>query len=129
MRILYTLLEHTGPTFLLSSPRQSSHFRSCSKTSFSRSCYTNRVKSTGRRTNLPHYTSERGKREALTVLLGSIYTFRRDLIVPYFFVIARANLGWTLGIAIRDMNLSQMRRISIVRLDEQFEAGMFFVDA
>jgi hypothetical protein len=33
--------------------------------------------------------------------VGSIYTFRRDLMVLYFFQIARANLGWTLGIAIR----------------------------
>jgi hypothetical protein len=109
MRILYTLLEHTGPTLLLSSPRESSHFKSLSKTSFSRSCYIEKVKSAWRHTvKLLHYT-----RVTLTVLLGSIYTFRRDLMVRYFFQIAWANLGWTLGIASRDMNLSQVRGISI----------------
>jgi hypothetical protein len=36
-----------------------------------------------------------------------MYAFRIDLMVPYFFQIARANLGWTLGIAIRDFILSR----------------------
>jgi hypothetical protein len=54
-------------------------------------------------------SSERGNKGSLplTVLLGSMYAFRRDLMVPYFFQIARANLGWTLGIAIRDFILSR----------------------
>jgi hypothetical protein len=35
-----------------------------------------------------------------------MYAFRRDLMVPYFFQIARAYFGRTLGIAIRDFILS-----------------------
>jgi hypothetical protein len=45
---------------------------------------------------------------ALTVLLASIYSFRRDLIQGYFFQIAIAYLGWMSGIAIKAFNLSDI---------------------
>jgi hypothetical protein len=45
---------------------------------------------------------------ALTVLLASIYSFRRDLIQGYFFQIAKAYPGWMPGIAIKAFNLSDM---------------------
>lgn len=43
----------------------------------------------------------------LTDLLGSIYAFKRDLIVGYFFQMATANLGCTFGIEINAFNLHQ----------------------
>jgi hypothetical protein len=47
----------------------------------------------------------------LTVLLPSIYSFRRDLMQGYFFQIAKAYLGWMSGIAIKAFNLSDTIRV------------------
>lgn len=43
----------------------------------------------------------------LTDLFGSIYTLRRDFIVGYFFHMAMANRGCTLGIATNAFNLQE----------------------
>lgn len=43
----------------------------------------------------------------LTDFFGSMYTFKRDLIVGYFFQMATACLGCTLGMAISAFNLAK----------------------
>lgn len=100
IRILYTLLEQISPNLLSSLPKSPSIIKSLRRNSFSCTCYSQKKSSA-------YFWCDAicCLQMALTDLFGSMYAFKRDLIVGYFFQMAIAYLGCTLGMDISAFNL------------------------